>query len=240
MRYFRRKKTSPKQHTDVKTTTRDAIADQLLEGPLTAANIAENLDLTTAAVRRHLDIMVDEGIAESVEPSPYEERGRGRPAKLFHLSEKGRAAFGHGYDYLAVDALQTIRKIGGEATLLEFALSHMKKIVEGVEPLPANPTRQQVEKCAAEIANAFDKSGFATSIGNAQGGIQICHHHCPIAQVAHEFPVLCLAEYQVISELLQSPIQRLSTIAHGAHTCTTNVSTGTPINLAINEEQEDA
>lgn len=240
MRYFKRKQSSLNSGSSPKTSTRDAIARQLLEGPLTAASIAEELDLTTAAVRRHLDIMVDEGIATSVAPSPYEERGRGRPARLFHLSERGRAAFGHGYDYLATDALHMIRKVGGEATLLEFALSHMSKIVKDVERAPENPSLEEVEECAKAIAQAFNKNGFATSLGNAQGGTQICHHHCPIAHVAHEFPVLCLAEYQVISELLQSPIQRLSTIAHGAHTCTTNVSTGTPIGLENSIEQEDA
>lgn len=240
MRYFKRTHISSADSATPKTSTRDAIARVLLEGPLTAATIAEELDLTTAAVRRHLDIMLEEGIATAVDPSPYKERGRGRPAKLFHLSDRGRASFGHAYDDLAVDALRMVRKVGGEATLLEFSLDHMRSIVEDVEQLPEDPTREDIEQGAQEIAQAFNKNGFATSVENAAGGIQVCHHHCPIAHVSHEFPCLCIAEHQVISEILQLPIQCLSTIAHGSHTCTTNISTGTNRVLEINLEKEDA
>ena len=57
------------------------------------------------------------------------------------------------------------------------------------------------------------------------GGYQICQHHCPVAHVAAEFPQLCEAETEVFAELLGSHVQRLATIAHGDHVCTTSVPT---------------
>jgi predicted ArsR family transcriptional regulator len=41
--------------------------------------------------------------------------------------------------------------------------------------------------------------------------------------VAAEFPELCEAETKVFAELLGTHVQRLATIAHGDHLCTTNV-----------------
>ena len=74
--------------------TRDRVARTILEnGPSTAADLALRLDLTPAAVRRHLDHLTDEGIVESRDQKVYGTRGRGRPAKVFALTETGRDSF---------------------------------------------------------------------------------------------------------------------------------------------------
>src|SRR3712207_9467222 len=40
-------------------------------------------------------------------------RGRGRPARLFHLTDAGRSAFPHAYDDLALTALRFVAAQGG-------------------------------------------------------------------------------------------------------------------------------
>jgi len=72
--------------------TRERVARSILEqGPSTAAALAARLDLTPAAVRRHLDHLVAEAAVEARDPRPAGSdgatRGRGRPAKL-HAFEK--------------------------------------------------------------------------------------------------------------------------------------------------------
>ena len=54
-------------------------------------------------------------------------------------------------------------------------------------------------------------------------GDQLCQHHCPVAHVAAEFPQLCEAETAAFAELLGTHVQRLATIGHGDHVCTTYV-----------------
>jgi len=41
--------------------------------------------------------------------------------------------------------------------------------------------------------------------------------------VAAEFPQLCEAETEAFAELLGTHVQRLATIAHGDHVCTTHI-----------------
>ncbi len=52
--------------------TRDRVARSILEnGPSTAADLARRLDLTPAAVRRHLDHLAEEGVVESRDQKVY-------------------------------------------------------------------------------------------------------------------------------------------------------------------------
>jgi predicted ArsR family transcriptional regulator len=83
--------------------TRDAIARLILEhGPATASTLSQSLALTPAGIRRHLELLVADGILEAREPRTASARGRGRPSKVFLMTDAGRAQFEHTYDDLAV------------------------------------------------------------------------------------------------------------------------------------------
>ena len=51
----------------------------------------------------------------------YGNRGRGRPAKLFVITDAGRSAFEHAYDDLATSALRFIAQTSGPEAVAEFA-----------------------------------------------------------------------------------------------------------------------
>src|SRR5689334_24311770 len=94
--------------------TRERVARSILvNGPSTALALAERLDLTPAAVRRHLDQLVEEGTVESRLPRHTLVRGRGRPARLFALTDAGRDSFDQQYDDLAAQALRFLSETGG-------------------------------------------------------------------------------------------------------------------------------
>jgi DNA-binding MarR family transcriptional regulator len=72
------------------------VARSILEnGPQTAAALAEQFGLTPAGVRRHLDALVSEGMVEAQPERLRGPRGRGRPAKVFALTDAGREHFHH-------------------------------------------------------------------------------------------------------------------------------------------------
>ena len=96
----------------------------LSDGPATAAGLADRLGLTSAAVRRHLDQLLLDGAVEARERPPYGpvgRRGRGRPAKVFTLTDTGRESFEQAYDTLAVDALRHLERMVGPDAVLDFA-----------------------------------------------------------------------------------------------------------------------
>ena len=102
--------------------TRARIARLILEnGPVTAAALSTRLGLTPAAVRRHLDNLLAGGLIEVRTARRMASRGRGRPAKLFAITDAGRSAFEHAYDDLATSALRFLAEVAGPGGVAEFA-----------------------------------------------------------------------------------------------------------------------
>ncbi len=200
-------------------STRERVALTLLElGPSTAAALAERLDLTPAAVRRHLDQMLVERAVEAREPRVYGTRGRGRPAKVFAITESGRDRFDQQYDDLALQALRFLEETGGDEAVLAFARRRVADIETHYDQIVA---AQPALEPSQALAQALTQGGYAASVRQGPVGEQLCQQHCPVAHVAHEFPQLCEAETEVISKVLGRHVQRLATIAHGDGVCTT-------------------
>lgn len=222
----------------VDAPTRERVARSILEnGPSTAAALAERLDLTPAAVRRHLDHLIDEGAVEAREPRTYGVRGRGRPAKVFALTEAGRDRFDQQYDDLAAQALRFLAETGGESAVREFARRRVASLETDYQEVVARKPELSTPEAVAET---LTQNGYAASVREGPVGPQLCQQHCPVAHVAHEFPQLCEAETEVIGRLLGSHVQRLATIAHGDGVCTTcipSTNPDTPARLSPSHER---
>lgn len=216
--------------------TRERVASAILEnGPSTAAALAERLDLTPAAVRRHLDHMIEEGAVEAREARVYGTRGRGRPAKVFALTETGRDRFDQQYDDLAVQALRFLAETGGDDAVMAFARRRVADLeTEYHDIVDAHPEISP----AQALAQALTQGGYSASVRQGPVGEQLCQQHCPVSHVAHEFPQLCEAETELIGKLLGRHVQRLATIAHGDGVCTTCIpDTRTTIEVLSSNER---
>jgi predicted ArsR family transcriptional regulator len=212
---------------DPKAPTRGQVARLILElGPSTAATLGGRLGLTPAAIRRHLDNLIAEGLVETRTARTYGNRGRGRPAKVFVITDAGRSAFEHAYDDLATGALRFLAETAGPEAVSRFARRQVSELERRYAPAVA--TGDLAARVQA-LAEALSADGYAASAGPAPaiGGLageQLCQHHCPVAHVAAEFPQLCEAETEAFGRLLRTPVQRLATIAHGDGICTTHVT----------------
>ena len=211
--------------------TRDRVARTILEsGPTTAAMLAQTLGLTPAAVRRHLDALLADGLIEERAPRAVATRGRGRPARLFGVTAAGRDTFDQGYDDLAASALHFVEEQGGREAVAAFARQRVAELEARYRPVVESaPAGNRTQA----LAEALTGDGYAaTAHGAATGqrtGEQLCQHHCPVAHVAEKYPELCEAETEVFARLLGTHVQRLATIAHGDGVCTTYVPRTTDV-----------
>lgn len=218
--------------------TRAAVARVLLEqGPVPAAVVAAELELTEAAVRRHLDALLADGEAEVRAPARSSRpRGRGRPAKEYLLTDAGRVRFGHGYDDLATSALRFLAETAGEEAVNAFARRRVHDLL-GAE-IGAVAAAGDPQDRAEALAGVLSARGYAAQTRRGGFGVQLCQHHCPVAHVATEFPELCEAETRAFAELLGTHVQRLATIARGDAACTTHVPLEDP-ELLVRVRQGD-
>lgn len=201
--------------------TRDQVARAILEGgPATAIDLASKLSITPAGIRRHLDALISDGILTSRDPYMNETAGgRGRPAKVFLMTDQGREYFEHSYDDLAVSALKFIASQSHDGTVTAFAEQRAREIESRAKS--SVDKANGVSRKSEVLANFLSQEGYASSVTSTPLGEQLCQHHCPVAHVASAFPELCEAETQSLSRLLGTHVQRLATIAHGDGVCTT-------------------
>jgi predicted ArsR family transcriptional regulator len=228
--------------------TRGQVARLILElGPCTAATLGGRLSLTPAAIRRHLETLIADGMIETRTARSYGNRGRGRPAKVFVVTDAGRSAFEHAYDGLATSALRFIEQAYGKQAVADFARGQVSELERRYAAvLTKGDMASRVQALADELsADGYAAAaGPAPAIGPANARVQpnsrvhgqlICQHHCPVAHVAAEFPQLCEAETEAFGRLLGAPVRRLATIAHGDGICTTHVTCTTTPDRVGNE-----
>lgn len=183
------------------------------------------LGITAAGVRKHLDTLEDEGdVVFGDRPAfgPRPGPRRGRPAKIYSLTDSGRRRFEQAYDDLAMSAMRFMGQVQPDA-LDEFATRRAAELEQRYRPQLEQLT-EPVER-AERLAELLSADGYAASVeAGPTSVLQVCQHNCPVSAVAHEFPQLCDAEAAAFGRLLGTNVTRLATIAHGDGVCTCLVS----------------
>jgi predicted ArsR family transcriptional regulator len=212
----------------VESRTRDRVLRVVSErGPVTTAALVEELGLTETAVRRHVDRLLSEQL---IEPSdiPVGRGRRGRPAKAWVLSDEGHRALTADYDDLAGHALRFLAETAGSGAVADFARRRVAVVADRYAAVVDAVGDDPQARTEALVA-ALNDDGYAATARPVDGpgltGIQLCQGHCPVQHVAAEFPQFCDAETEAFSDLLGVHVQRLATLAHGDHVCTTFVPT---------------
>lgn len=197
------------------------------EGPVSVVQLATDLDLTAAGVRRHVAAMLAAGeVAEH--DVPVAGRRRGRPARHYVATARGQAALSDAYSDLAAEAIAFLTRLGGDEALREFARQRVLDM-HAHHGDAVTRTGDVVERLRI-LADRLSGDGFAASVRPLPGdrAVQLCQGHCPVQAVATRYPQLCEAETALFSDLLGVHVQRLSTLATGGHVCTTHVPLTTP------------
>lgn len=217
------------------STTRSRVLNAVLEhGPVSARDLGRTLDLTPAAIRRHLDALErDRFIEVTVVRRPG--AGAGRPARRYVVAPEGHERLGNDYLGIAAEALGALREVGGQEALRAFVQRQFEQMERRYRPT--------VEAAGDEVAERLDvlvrllsADGYAASativkVGPAKHRVlsaQLCQGHCPLQEIATKHPEFCEAETRMIASLLDVDIRRLSTLAAGAHVCNTHVPLSRP------------
>ncbi|MCH8571285.1 winged helix-turn-helix transcriptional regulator [Nesterenkonia sp. AY15] len=231
---------------DAESTTRQRVLQLVVEeGPISAAALGSELQLTAAAVRRHLDAMTEQGILE-VKNITTRRRGAGRPSRRYVVSQRGQRTMGDDYLGLVKTALSLLQDTS--AGSLEAGAAAEDASTQGAAAGLAREYfagfEQRWEQELAEIVDLDQRTdrlsqlfndegfaGFTRLVGRdnpllAMQSTQLCQGHCPIREIAAAHPVFCEEETDMISRLLDVDVRRLSTQAAGAHVCTTHVPVG--------------
>jgi predicted ArsR family transcriptional regulator len=207
--------------------TRAAVVDRLHRvGPHSAAELAEHLAISEVAVRRHLAVLLEEGLVEERE----QRASGGRPAACFGLTERASRLFPQSYDRFANEVLDFLTAEHGRDGLLAFLRWRVDREVETLaDAVQDGPLEERVHRLAAALTEAGYVADVVTDADGGPGALpmlQLVQHHCVIEEVAREHPEICAYEAAAFSRALGTDVQlsRRETIADGAQACVCTVT----------------
>ncbi|MEG3439089.1 iron-sulfur cluster biosynthesis transcriptional regulator SufR [Pannus brasiliensis CCIBt3594] len=198
------------------TTTKDDILEYLLKNDrATAQELAETLDISPQATRKHLKDLENEGLIEyrSIQ------NGMGRPQHLYHLSRTGRARFPHNYDDFAVSFLDTLVETVGEQQVGEVLRKQWER--------KAGEYRRRVgtgllEERLTNLMEIRREEGYMAELlpVETQKSYILAEHHCAISEIAESYPSICGHELEMFSIVLPDcTIERTHWMNGGEHRC---------------------
>lgn len=194
-------------------------------GPLSMADLAEQIGISYEAIRQQMSQLVLEGwVARKLD------RGSstpGRPRSLYHLTSAGDHLFPKEYDDLAVALIDAAsERLGGEAVRSLLAEVTRRK-VEAWEPLLRG---RSVEERLEALKDVYlEEDPFTHVERNGDDGLRLVERNCPFLSVAERRPALCSVTVSVLRRLLGVEVVRRERFQSGDGRCVFQVFPDRPV-----------
>ncbi|MBC5795357.1 iron-sulfur cluster biosynthesis transcriptional regulator SufR [Sphaerospermopsis sp. LEGE 00249] len=213
--------------TQQSSTKQDILEYLLKHSQATALELAEILEVSPQAIRRHLkDLEAEELVIYSIP----ENSGMGRPQHIYSLSQRGRehlqksvSSVGGGYGEFAVSLLDTLAEtVGREQVKTILQKQWERKALEYRERVGNGSLKERV----AALVELRKAEGFMAEFhpveSDANGGDRFLfmEHTCAISNVAESFPSVCGHELEMFGVILPDcSVERTHWLINGEHRC---------------------
>lgn len=186
------------------------------QGPSTAQQLAERLQLTSMGVRRHLEQGQEKGLLLTEDRADKV----GRPARYWLLSDAGHARFPDRHSELTVQLIEQVRTLFGEAGLDKLITAREQTSEASYTARLAGS--QTLSQKVADLVEARDAEGYMAQMeSQADGSFLLVENHCPICAAATACQGFCKSELDVFQRTL-GPGSRVERVEHalaGARRC---------------------
>lgn len=199
------------------TSTKHGIVQYILkQGQATAQELAEALEISPQATRRHLKELDAEGLVEHQSL----QTGLGRPQHVYQLSRLGRERLPHRYEEFAVSLLDIMAETVGEEhvrQMLRKQWEHKAELYR--EQVGLGPLKQRLDK----LVQLRQIEGFMAECHPLEGERErfvLMEHNCVISSVAASYPSVCGHELEMFAAILPDcKVERIQWLNSGEHRC---------------------
>ncbi|MEM8675970.1 MAG: iron-sulfur cluster biosynthesis transcriptional regulator SufR [Cyanobacteria bacterium P01_G01_bin.67] len=204
--------------TGLTSTKKNILQSLLRHGQAAARQLAQDLNLSTQAIRRHLNELEADGLIE------YQsvQQGMGRPQHLYQLSSQGRDRLSpQKYSEFAVSFLDTLAETAGKEQVSKVLEKQwQRKAAEYRACLGSGDLRQRI----AKLVQLRQQEGYMAELHQSPSSPEqqfiLVEHNCAISEVAESYPSICGHELEMFAEVLPDcNIQRTQWINNGEHRC---------------------
>lgn len=212
------------------TSTKQDILEYLLKhSQATALELAEALDISPQAIRRHLkDLEAEKLILYSTSV----QAGMGRPQHVYQLSSQGRDRlqktvsdrFGDGHNNFAVSLLDTLAETVGDD---QFKTILQKQWERKAQEYRDRLGKGAVQERLAKLVELRKAEGFMAEYHPVDSSDRspgerfiFMEHNCAISNVAESFPSICGHELEMFAAVLPDcTVERTHWLINGEHRC---------------------
>ena len=204
------------------STKQDILQYLLKQERATAQELADALDISPQAIRRHLKDLEAEGLIEykSVQV------GMGRPQHVYSLNRKGRDRFPNHYGEFAVSLLDTLTEtLGQEQASSILRKQWQRKAQEYRDKVGTGSVQERV----AKLVEIRKSEGYMAEWhvlepnelnNSAEPQVILTEHNCAISNVAESFPSVCGHELEMFAAVLPDcTVERTHWLNKGEHQC---------------------
>lgn len=201
------------------TSTKQNILQSLLKhGQAAARQLAQDLNLSPQAIRRHLNELSADGLIE------YQsvQQGMGRPQHLYQLSSQGRDRLSpQKYSEFAVSFLDTLAETAGKEQVSKVLEKQwQRKAAEYRTRLGAGNLQQRITK----LVQLRQEEGYMAEVHQPSSlkkqQFILVEHNCAISDVAESYPSICGHELEMFAAVLPDcVVERTQWINDGEHRC---------------------
>ena len=181
-------------------------------GAPTVQALAQELDISVPAARKHLCDLQESGLVTARTEKPG---GRGRPQHVYALSERGESTFPKSYATLCSDVFRHIEQLFGDGAVLQILDARQAELHHRLSATVQGELPERLETLAQQLREA----GYAAEALQEGGVWYLIERNCPALKVARDFSQLCQSEQKLYADLLGVPVVRESRIACGAPEC---------------------
>ncbi|SEA86480.1 Predicted transcriptional regulator, ArsR family [Chitinophaga terrae (ex Kim and Jung 2007)] len=185
------------------------------KGPLSAAELASELGITSEGARLQLLKLAEEGLLQAESIS----KGVGRPVQKWSLTAAGNARFPDAHTELTLQFIQTIKNVLGKEALEHVVNAREKnqfekysKALDGVTGL---------ENRLTSFAAIRSTEGYLAEWRKEGDTYYFIENHCPICCAATECDNICTSEMRTFVNILgeELNVSRMEHIINGARRC---------------------
>lgn len=179
------------------SSTRDEIIKMLkLQKKLTVTDIANQLQITEMAVRRHLNTLErDQFVA-----STLHRQAMGRPTNVYRLTDKGEELFPRNYRSMTLEFLEDMEDLAGKAMVEELFQRRKERLTNNyMQRMEGKTFHEKVQ----ELVSIQNENGYMVQVERVgEDSYQLKEFNCPISKVAEKYHIACDCELQLFRDIL--------------------------------------
>lgn len=184
------------------------------QGPQSAAALGEQLQMTSMGARQHLLSLEAEGLVGFND----EARGRGRPVRLWQLTEQAWQRFPDTHGELTLQLIDDVRQLFGEEGMEQLITRREQQMLGRYQ---AALTQTALEGKLASLKTLRSREGYMADMRQEEDGSWLWwENHCPICAAARACRGFCRSELAMFRQLLApAEVEREQYLLEGDQRC---------------------